>query len=77
MWPKIWSAIFFLTLTVRRTFNRKDFTWKKYGGTGLFPEKMEAMDAELNEIAEAATGSYSAAVHFWYYIYLVLVTKNH
>ena len=33
---------------------------------GLFSEKMKAMDAELNERAEAAIGSYSAAVDFWY-----------
>ena len=68
---------FFLTFTVRRTFRRKDFKWKKYGVTGLFSEKMEAMDVEINERLEAATGSYSAAVDFSYYIYSVLVTKNH
>ena len=43
----------------------------------LFSEKMEAMNAEINERLEAATGSYSAAVDFSYYIYSVLVTKNH
>ena len=32
---------------------------KKYGGTGLIPEKTEVLYAELNERAEAATGSYS------------------
>ena len=60
---------FFLTLTVRRTFHRKDFKWKTYGDMGLFFEKMEAIDAELNERAEATTSNYSAAVDFWYYIY--------
>ena len=29
MQPKIWSITFFLTLTVRRTFHRKDFKLKK------------------------------------------------
>ena len=48
-----------------------------YGGTELFSEKTEAMHTELNEIAEAATSSYSATVDFWYYIYSVFVTKNH
>ena len=32
---------------------------KKYGGTGLISEKTEVLYAELNERAEAATGSYS------------------
>ena len=31
---------------------------------GLFFEKMEAIDAELNERAEATTSNYSAAVNF-------------
>ena len=38
---------------------------------------MEALHAELNERAEAATGSYSAEVDFLQYIYLVLVAKSH
>ena len=51
---------------------------KKNGGTGLLSEKkMEALHAELNERAEAATGSYSAEVDFLQYIYLVLVAKSH
>ena len=36
------------------------------GVRGYFLKKMKAMDAELNERAEAAIGSYSAAVDFWY-----------
>ena len=32
---------------------------KKYGGTGLISEKTDILYAELNERAEAATGSYS------------------
>ena len=68
---------FFLTLTVRGPFHRKDFKWKKYGGTGLISEKTEAMYAELNESAEAVTSSYSATGDFLQYIYSVLVTKNH
>ena len=52
-------------------------TENKYGGTGLFSKKTEALHAELNEIADAATSSYSAAVDFLQYIHLVLVAKNH
>ena len=32
---------------------------KKYGGTGLISEKTKFLYLELNERAEAATGSYS------------------
>ena len=39
MQPKIWSMIFFLTLTVRGPFHRKDFKWKKNAGTGLISAK--------------------------------------
>ena len=51
---------FFLTLAVIRPFHRKDFKWKKYGGTGLLSQKKEALHAKPNQRAEAATGSYSA-----------------
>ena len=68
---------FFLTLTVTGPFHRKDFKWKKYGGTGLISEKTEALYAELNERAEAATSSYSAAGDFLHYIYSVIMAKNH
>ena len=62
--------IFFLTWTVRRPFHRKDFKRKKkYGSTGVFSEKAEALNAELNERPEAATSSYSAAIDF-FMIYL-------
>ena len=63
---------FFLTLAVRILFHRKDFNWKKYGGTGLLSEKTEALHAEPNERAEAATSSYSAEVDFLQYIYSML-----
>ena len=62
--------IFCLTVTVRKKV-------KKNGSTELFSYITEAMHAELNERAEAVLSSYSAAVDFWYYIYSVLVTKNH
>ena len=68
---------FFLTLTVRRPFHRKNFKWRGYGSMGLRSEETEALHAELNERAEAATSSYSAAVDFLQYIYLVLVAKYH
>ena len=69
--------IFFLTLTVRGPFHRKDFKWKKYGGTGLISEKTEVLYAELNERAEAATGSYSGTGDSLQHIYSVPVSKNH
>ena len=50
---------------------------KKYGDTGLYSEKTEALRAELNERAEAATSSCSTAVNFLQYICWVLVAKNH
>ena len=50
---------------------------KKYGITGLISEKAEALYAELNERAEAATSNYSATTDFLQYIYSVLVAKNH
>ena len=57
--------IFFLTLIVRGPFHRKDFKWKKYGGTGLKTEKTEILYAELNERAEAATRIYSVSGDFF------------
>ena len=68
---------FFLTFNVRGTFHRKDFKWKKIGGAGLISEKTEVLYAELNERAEAATGSYSVTGDSLQYIYSVPVTKNH
>ena len=68
--------IFFLTLTVRGPFHRKDFKWKKYGGTGLISEKTEALYAELNERMEAATSSYTATDRFLQYIKEVLYKKE-
>ena len=50
---------------------------KKYGGTGLISEKPEVLYAELNERAEAATGSNSVTSDSLRYIYSVPVTKNH
>ena len=60
---------FFLTLTVRGSFYGKGFEWKNiYGGTGLISEK-NALYAELNERAEAATGSCSVTGDSLKYIY--------
>ena len=70
-------TIFFLTLTERGPFHRKDFKWKKIGGMGLISEKTEALYAELNKSAEAATSSYSATGNFLQYICSVLVINNH
>ena len=49
----------------------------EYEDTGLLSEKKEALHVELNERAEAPTGSHSAQVDFLQYIYSVLVAKNH
>ena len=57
--------IFFI---VRRSFHRKNFKWKKYGGTGQRSEKTEALHAGLNERVEAAANSYSAEVGFLQYL---------
>ena len=46
-------------------------------GTGLIPERMEALYAELNENTKAATSSYSSTTNFLQYIYSALVAKNH
>ena len=54
----------------------KIFSEKKYGGTRLISEKMEAFYAELNE-RSVATSSYSVTGNFLQYIYSVPVTKNH
>ena len=50
---------------------------KKYGGTGLISEKPEVLYAELNERAEAATGSYSVTGDSLHDICSVPVSKNH
>ena len=44
---------------------------------GLLSEKTEVLYAELNESAETATSSYSAAGDFLQYIYSVIMAKNH
>ena len=44
---------------------------------GLISEKMEVLNAELNERAEAANGIYSVTDDSLQYIYSVLMTKNH
>ena len=73
----MWSIIFFLILLVKRPFHRKFLSERKYGDMGLLSEKMEALHAELNERAEAASSSYSGALDFLQYIYSVLLAKNH
>ena len=70
---------FFSNMTARRPFHRKDFKRKKNlgVGTGLISEKTEVLYTELNERAEAATGSYSGTGDSLQYIYSVPVSKNH
>ena len=77
MQPNIWSMNFFQTFTVRRPFRRKDFKWKKIGGTGLLSERTEVLYAELNEREEAATASYSVTGDSLQYIYSLTVTKDY
>ena len=50
---------------------------KKYGGTGLISEKNRVLYTELNERAEAATGSYSGTGDSLQYIYSVSMSNNH
>ena len=59
-------------LSIGRILNEK-----KHGGAGLISEKADVLYAELNEIAEAATGSYSITGDSLQYIYSVPVSKNH
>ena len=50
----------------------KTIHWgKKYEGTGLVSEKMEALYAQLNERVEAATSSYSATGENFYNILIL------
>ena len=63
--PKSDQWFFFPTLTVRGPFHRKDFKWKKNWGYGITFSKTEALHAQPNERAEAATSSYSAAAGFF------------
>ena len=70
------NLIFFLTLTVRGSPDRKDFKRKTIGGMGLIFERTEALYTELNERAEAASSRYSATCDFLQFIYFVLVAKN-
>ena len=51
--------------------------FSNFGCTGLLSKRAEALHAELNESAEAATSSYSTEVKLLQYIYSVLLTKNH
>ena len=44
---------------------------------GLLSGKTEALYAEINERAEPATSSYSAAGDFLQYIYSVIMAKSH
>ena len=71
----------FLTLTVRGTFQRKDFKWKKireYEVNFLKNAKFVRRTFMQNyERAEEATSGYSVTNDFLQYIYSVLVAKNH
>ena len=62
---------FFSSLWLQEELSYEDFKWKKYGGTGLISQKTKVLYAELNERAEAATGSYSVTGDSLQYIYSV------
>ena len=52
---------FFFQLWLSEDFSiGKIFSEKTYGGMGLISEKTEALYAELNERAEAATNNFSS-----------------
>ena len=55
---------FFSNFDSQRSFHRSDFKRKKIWDTGLISEKTEALYAEPNERAEAATSIYSAKAIF-------------
>ena len=68
---------FFSNFDCQKILPYKGFlSQKKCRGTGLLSGKTEALHAELNERAEEATSSYSAAVDFLQYIYWVPEGKN-
>ena len=69
--------IFFLTLTVRGLSIGRILSEKNEGIQGKFLKKMEVLYVELNNKAEAATGSYSVTGDSLQYIYSVPVSKNH
>ena len=50
---------------------------EKYRGMGLISEKTEALYAEFNQRAEAATSSYFVTSDFLQHIQSVPVSKNH
>ena len=50
---------------------------KKYGGTELISEKAEVLFTDLNERAEAATGSYSVTGDSLQYIYSFMKFLSH
>ena len=64
---------FFLFFSIRRILSGGKYG---YGGTGLVSEKTEALYAELNKRAAAATSRYSQTGDFLQHIYSVLVAKN-
>ena len=49
---------------------------RKYGGTRLISEKTEVLYTELNERAEAATGSYSGTGDSLQFVYSLPGSKN-
>ena len=75
--PKSDRWFFLLTLTVGGRNIGRIFCEKKYGGTGLISEKTGSFYAELNERAEAATGSYSVTGDSLQCIYSVPVIENY
>ena len=64
-------------MAVRRPSTGRILNEKNMGLRGYFLKKTEALHAELNKRAEAATSSYFAEVEFLQYIYSVLLAKNH
>ena len=70
-----------VTLTVRglsigRVLSEKKGGVGGRGGTGFLSEKKEALYAEFNERAEAATSSYSTTSNILQYIYSGFLAKS-
>ena len=65
---------FFPTLTVRGPFHRKDFKWKKYGGTGLISEKLSMQNLTKEQKQPLVASLQHAIFHNIFILWLWLRT---
>ena len=68
---------FFSKFDCQKTLSWKGFYVEKGMGYGATFWKTDVLHVKINERVGGATSSYSAAVDFLQYIYLVLAAKNH